>query len=94
MRLSSTACTGCLDRREYSLHEQQLKRLGFGYDWDREIATCDVEYYGWEQWIFLKMYEKGLSTGRAPPSIIASNARPCSPMNRSRTAGAGGAAPR
>ncbi len=38
----------------------QLKRLGFGYDWDRELATCDVDYYGWEQWIFLKMYEKGL----------------------------------
>ena len=38
----------------------QLKRLGFGYDWDRELATCDVEYYGLEQWIFLKMYEKGL----------------------------------
>jgi leucyl-tRNA synthetase len=38
----------------------QLKRLGFGYDWRREVATCDVDYYKWEQWIFLKMYEKGL----------------------------------
>jgi len=38
----------------------QLKRLGFGYDWRRELATCDVDYYKWEQWIFLKMYEKGL----------------------------------
>jgi leucyl-tRNA synthetase len=38
----------------------QLKRLGFGYDWSRELATCDLEYYGWEQWVFLKMYEKGL----------------------------------
>jgi leucyl-tRNA synthetase len=38
----------------------QLKRLGFGYDWRRELATCDVAYYKWEQWIFLKMYEKGL----------------------------------
>jgi leucyl-tRNA synthetase len=40
--------------------KSQLKRLGFGYDWGRELATCDVEYYGWEQWVFLKMYEKGL----------------------------------
>jgi leucyl-tRNA synthetase len=38
----------------------QLKRLGFSYDWDREIATCDPEYYKWEQWLFIKMYEKGM----------------------------------
>jgi leucyl-tRNA synthetase len=47
--------------------KKQLKRLGFGYDWDREIATCDVEYYGWEQWIFLKMYEKGLVYRKSAP---------------------------
>jgi leucyl-tRNA synthetase len=39
----------------------QLKRMGFSYDWDRELATCDVTYYRWEQWLFLKMYEKGLA---------------------------------
>ncbi|WP_022849848.1 leucine--tRNA ligase [Limisalsivibrio acetivorans] len=38
----------------------QLKKLGLSYDWDREIATCDPEYYRWEQLIFIKMYEKGL----------------------------------
>jgi leucyl-tRNA synthetase len=38
----------------------QLKRLGFSYDWDRELATCDPEYYKWEQLFFLKMWEKGL----------------------------------
>ena len=39
----------------------QLKRLGLSYDWDRELATCNVEYYKWEQLIFLQMYEKGLA---------------------------------
>jgi len=39
----------------------QLKKMGLSYDWDREIATCDVEYYKWEQLIFLQMYRKGLA---------------------------------
>ena len=38
----------------------QLKRMGFSYDWDREIATCNDKYYRWEQLIFTQMYEKGL----------------------------------
>ncbi|MGR7920398.1 leucine--tRNA ligase [Zobellella denitrificans] len=40
--------------------KNQLKRLGFGYDWDRELATCTPEYYRWEQWFFTKLYDKGL----------------------------------
>jgi len=39
----------------------QLKSLGFGYDWKREFATCDPNYYRWEQWFFIKLYEKGLA---------------------------------
>jgi len=39
----------------------QLKRMGFGYDWDREVNTCQPDYYKWNQWIFLKMFEKGLA---------------------------------
>ena len=40
--------------------KQQLECLGIGYDWDRELATCDPNYYRWEQWFFIKLYEKGL----------------------------------
>ncbi|MBN2690069.1 MAG: leucine--tRNA ligase [Gammaproteobacteria bacterium] len=38
----------------------EIKRLGFAIDWSRELATCDPDYYKWEQWLFLQMYEKGL----------------------------------
>lgn len=40
---------------------RQIKSLGFCYDWDREISTCDPDYYHWTQWIFEKLYEKGLA---------------------------------
>lgn len=40
--------------------KNQLKLLGFGYDWDREVTTCDPDYYHWEQWFFTKLYEKGM----------------------------------
>ena len=41
--------------------KNELKRLGFSYDWSKEITTCNPEYYKWNQWIFLKMFEKGIA---------------------------------
>jgi leucyl-tRNA synthetase len=43
----------------------ELKRMGFSYDWDREISTCESDYYKWNQWIFLKMFEQGLAYKKA-----------------------------
>ncbi|MDR0718174.1 MAG: leucine--tRNA ligase [Treponema sp.] len=44
-----------------SRFREQIKALGFSYDWDREIATSDPQYYKWTQWIFLKLFERGLA---------------------------------
>jgi leucyl-tRNA synthetase len=43
------------------MRDSQLKRMGLSYDWDREVTTCMEEYYKWNQWLFLKMYERGLA---------------------------------
>ncbi len=47
--------------------EQQLKNMGATYDWDYEIATCKPEYYKWNQWIFLRLLEKGLAYRKNAP---------------------------
>ena len=52
--------------KEWTLHnitamKAQMKRLGFAYDWSKELATCLPEYYRWNQWFFLKLFEKGLA---------------------------------
>ena len=47
--------------RNIASMKAQMKRLGFAYDWAREITTCFPEYYKWNQWFFLKLYEKGLA---------------------------------
>ncbi len=47
--------------RNIATFKRQLKRLGFSYDWSREVNTTDVDYYRWTQWIFLKLYEQDLA---------------------------------
>ena len=52
--------------RQWTLHniasmKAQMNRLGFGYDWSKELATCLPDYYRWNQWFFLKLFEKGLA---------------------------------
>ncbi len=52
----------CIDQMR-----KDFVRMGFSYDWDRELATCDASYYKWNQWIFLRMMEKGLAYKKASP---------------------------
>ena len=56
-------------------YRQQLDRIGFSFDWDREVRTCDPDYYKWTQWAFLKMfdswYDKSLSKARPISELVA-----------------------
>ena len=48
-------------RQNIDYMKHQLQMLGFGYDWSRELATCDPDYYKWEQWMFTRLFEKGIA---------------------------------
>jgi leucyl-tRNA synthetase len=52
-------------RENIDYMRSQLKGLGFAYDWDRELATCDKDYYRWEQWFFTRLFKKGLAYKKA-----------------------------
>ncbi|MEW6008602.1 MAG: leucine--tRNA ligase [Candidatus Omnitrophota bacterium] len=59
----STWTYACID-----LMRQEMRKLGFSYDWQREVVTCDANYYKWNQWIFLRMFERGLAY-KKPASV-------------------------
>ena len=52
---------GVVTENNIAYFTEQLKALGFSYDWDCEVRTSDADYYGWTQWIFLKLHEQGLA---------------------------------
>src|SRR5205814_10264207 len=54
-------------RSNIAAMKDQFKSWGIGYDWSREFATCDAEYYRWNQWIFVQMFKKGLAYKRKSP---------------------------
>ncbi len=58
--IKNNVAPGKWTRENIAYMRGQLKRLGLGYAWERELATCDKEYYRWEQWLFTKLFKKGL----------------------------------
>lgn len=57
--------------------KQQLDRLGCSFDWSREIATCDPDYYKWTQYLFLKMFESGLAYQKEVKDFVLKNCGIC-----------------
>ncbi|MBK9170182.1 MAG: leucine--tRNA ligase [Bryobacterales bacterium] len=59
--IKNQTAPGAWTQRNIEAMKKTHRRFGFSYDWDREVATCEPDYYRWNQWIFLKMYERGLA---------------------------------
>ena len=72
----------------------QLQRLGISYAWEREFATCEPTYYKWNQWLFIKMFERGLAYRRRSSVNWCERIRPSWPTSRWWMAAAGAAARR
>jgi len=62
--------------------KQQMQAMGLAIDWSREVATCDPSYYKWNQWLFLKMLEKGVAYRKTQVVNWTRWTRPCWPTSR------------
>ena len=80
--------------RSIDSFRRQFREWGISIDWSRELGTHTPEYYRWTQWIFLRLFERGLAYRTRHRCSGARRTRPCSPTSRSSTAAASAAAPR
>jgi leucyl-tRNA synthetase len=62
--------------------EQQFDQMGAMFDWTKKVVTCDPGYYRWNQWLFLRMFERGLAYRKESLSTGTRSTRPCSPTSR------------
>jgi len=58
---------GVITRRNIAAIREQMRRMGWAIDWDREVSTCEPEYYRWTQWLFLRFFERGLAYRKEAP---------------------------
>ena len=73
-------------RENIAAIRRQMKRMGWSIDWNRELSTCEPDYYRWTQWIFLRLHEAGLAFRKSASSSGAPRTRPCSRTSRYRRA--------